>query len=113
MATRKEIRTHRIAGVYEPVEYTVTTEFCVECGATDLATVGKYLPETVQAVLVCTTLALFLASVISALLMTSLMVCGGLGVLSLLVFVAFGALTQFVERHNYPRGRQCGNEDVT
>ena len=113
MVKANRTESYRIAGIYEPIEYTVEYRICDICGAEDIVEVGKHLSSFVNGAFSFVIIALSLISVIGGIITSSLRLCGGLALFAIIVLVSLLSLTKFVERNNHFRCNKCGNEHVT
>ena len=115
--------TYTIPGVYEPIEYIVETHtICDVCGSSDISYKrNAHLPFMVERLFSIIILISFCGAVAIAL---GLMLLGnfnynriifGLGLISVLAFLAYGGLTVYVERDNgkNPKCNACGNKHIT
>ncbi len=109
--------SYRIPGVYEPIEYIVETHtICDECGSADISYKGNaHVPDSVNGVFSLVIIVSFYGAVILGLITHNQIICGGLGMTSVIALVVFSCLTGFVERNNYknPKCNKCGNEHIT
>ena len=113
MATAKTTESYRIAGVYEPIEYTIEYKVCDECGASDICEVGSHVSGSINGAFSVVIIMSFYGTFILGLITFDLQLCDGLGMLSVVALILYLSLMKYVERNNHLKCNKCGNEHIT
>jgi hypothetical protein len=104
MASVRISEFHRIAGVYEPVESVVDYTYCDKCGSFNINM--SYPKRRLDDALVFVILGSYVAAITIGLLLHSLAVCGGLGIIGVITFLIY-------TWGKHLRCNTCGNERIT
>jgi len=113
MTIVKATDSYRVAGVYEPIEYTVERRICDECKSSDISEMGNHVSVSINGAFTLVIIVSFYGALIVGAITHDVGICGGIGMVSVIALLILLCWSSYVERNNYWKCNTCGNEHIT
>jgi hypothetical protein len=113
MTVIEETRYIKTPGIYEPDEYVVYIRICDECKSPDISLRGKHLPGIINAIFIFGIIILFYGAILIGMITYKISLCIEIEFLIIPILLIYLPLVRFVERNNYYKCNNCGNEHIT